>query len=49
MASTPPIRANSVRNAGSPTFATAFASAIAALRSNDAHCRGQRARFPDRP
>ena len=36
MASTPPIRANSVRNAGSRTFATAFVSAIAALRSNDA-------------
>ena len=36
MASTPPIRANSVRKAGSWTLATAFVSAIAALRSSDA-------------
>jgi len=36
MDSTPPIRANNVRKAGSWTFATAFVSAIAALRSNDA-------------
>jgi hypothetical protein len=36
MASTPPIRAKSVRSSAVLSFATAFVSAIAALRSNDA-------------